>query len=578
MKRGQISKVLLAILLFSLTSCFKSKNKKEDALNFPLSGEISTLDPANSFDAISLSVVYQAYEQLYEYHYLLRPYKLVPLLAEDLPTIENDGKRYTIKIKKNVQYHDHPAFGGEPRFVTAQDFINQFKRLAFIPMRSNGWWLFDGKIVGINEYRTNVGSDFSKMLSTPIEGIKATDEHTLVIDLIRPYPQMMNALAMSFTSPVPAEIINATNNSLDDVIVGTGPYKLESWTRGSKLVMTKFEKYTPSFYPSQGDRLAHGKKLLADAGKRMPFIGKINFHVIKEAQTRWLQFLSGNLDFLRVPKDNYNSIVTASGELTDEYVKKGITLEIFSTLTYWWISFNMKDNLLGNNLNLRKAIAHAINVDRYIETFTNNIGLKSNSIYPPGIPGYDPSTTLPYQYNLELAKEYMVKAGYPGGKGLPELVYDTRESSTTQRQRAEFIKVQLEKIGIKIKVETNTFPSFLKKAKEGKLQLWLDGWSLDYPDAENVLQLLTTKNHPPGPNATNYSNQKFDELFEQLQIQENDNAKFANMKLMEKMINDDMPWALLYYARDYIVFHNRLKNFRYSDLLSTKVKYLTLKE
>lgn len=578
MKRGLINNIFFIVVLITMSSCLKSKVKNEDAINFPLSGEISTLDPANSFDAISLSVVYQAYEQLYEYHYLLRPYKLVPLLAEDLPIISNDGKRYTIKIKKNIQYHDHPAFHGKPRFVKAQDFINQFKRLAFIPMRSNGWWLFDGKILGLNEYRDQVQSNFEKMLSTDIKGVTAPDENTLIIDLVRPYPQMMNALAMSFASPIPDEVILATNNFLDDVIVGTGPYKLDSWSRGSKLVMTKFDKYNPSFYPSQGDRFAHGKKLLADAGKRMPFISKINFHVIKESQTRWLQFLAGNLDFLRVPKDNYNSIVTASGELTEEYVKQGISLEIFSTLTYWWVSFNMKDTLLGKNLNLRKAIAHAINVDRYIETFTNNIGLKANSIYPPGIPGYDPSTTLPYQYNLELAKEYMKKAGYPNGKGLPELVYDTRESSTTQRQRAEFIKVQLEKIGIKLKIETNTFPGFLKKAKEGKLQLWLDGWSLDYPDAENVLQLLTTKNHPPGPNATNYTNLEFDELFNKIQTQENEAPKFANMKQMEKIINDDMPWALLYYARDYIVFHSRLKNFRYSDLLTTKVKYLTIKD
>ncbi|EQC43235.1 ABC transporter substrate-binding protein [Bacteriovorax sp. Seq25_V] len=566
---------LILSVLLTLSSCFKSKSSNSKVLSFPLSGEISTLDPANSYDNVSLSVVYQGYEQLFEYHYLLRPYKITPLLATEMPRIENQGKRYIITIKKNIPYHDDPSFQGQKRFVKAEDFINQIKRLAFIPLRSNGWWLFDGRIKGLNKFRNDVQDDYEKLLDYKVEGLTAPDDHTLIIDLEQPYPQMMNALSMSFTSPIPREAIIYHKNMLDNIIIGTGAYKLDSWERGSKVTMSKFDEYHTSFYPAQGDRLAHSRKLLVDAGKRLPFIEKINFHVIKESQTRWLQFMSGNLDFLRVPKDNYQSLVTASGELTDEFKEKGVTLEIFSTLTFWWISFNMNDSLLGKNINLRKAIAHAINVDKYVQTFTNNIGLKANSIFPPGIPGYDPTKTLPYSYNVEKAKEYLAKAGFPNGKGLPELIYDTRGSSTTQRQRAEFIKVELQKIGINIKVQTNTFPGFLKKAKEGQLQIWLDGWSLDYPDAENVLQLLISKNHPPGPNATTYNNKKFDELFEKLKLLQNGPEKFAIMKEMEAMVIDDLPWALLFYSRDYIVYHNRLKNFRYSDLITNKVKYLS---
>lgn len=573
-------KKLIGILVLCslIISCTRKSKDDKSTMNFPLSGEISTLDPANSYDTVSMSVVYQGHEQLFEYHYLLRPFKIIPLLAEGMPKIENNGKRYTIKIKKNIQYHKSPAFKGQSRYVKAQDFINQIKRLAFKPLRSNGWWLFDGRIKGINQFRDEVGSDFEKMKSTKIEGLTAVDDHTLVIDLIKPYPQMINALAMSFTSPVPVEVLNHYNNALDEVLVGTGPYKLDKWVRASKVSMSKWENYHKSFYPAQGDRLAHSRKMLDDSGKRLPFIEKINFHIIKESQTRWLQFLSSNLDFLRVPKDNYNSLVTPSGELTKEYKKKNISLEIYSTLTFWWISFNMKDPFLGKNINLRKAIAHSINIDRYIQTFTNNIGLKANSIYPPGVPGYDPTRKLPYEYNIEKAKEYLAKAGFPEGKGLPELVYDSRGSSTTQRQRAEYIKNELGKIGIKVKVNMNTFPAYLKKAKEGKLQIWLDGWSLDYPDAENVLQLLTTKNHAPGPNATMYSNEEFDKNFEKLKLMQNTKDKFSLMKEMENIVIEDMPWSLLYYSRDYIIYHNRLKNFRYSDLIVNKVKYLRLKD
>ena len=131
----------LSLLL--LGSCKRvNKNGNEKILNFPLRSEISTLDPANSYDVTSGRVVYMGYEQLFEYHYLKRPYSLQPLLADGMPKIENGGKRYVFKIKKNVQYHQDPCFNGKERFVTAQDFINQIKRLAFLGTKSNGCLLY----------------------------------------------------------------------------------------------------------------------------------------------------------------------------------------------------------------------------------------------------------------------------------------------------------------------------------------------------------------------------------------------------------------------------------------------------
>ncbi len=570
------SSLILILLTITFSSCLRSKSNNDAHLNFPLSSEVDTLDPVNSYDAVSANVVYQGYEQLFEYHYLQRPFKLVPLLAEEMPKIEDDGKKYVIKIKQGIEYHPDICFNGKKRFVVADDFINQIKRLAFKPLRSNGWWLFDGRIKGINEFREKAGSDYEKMKSENISGLYATNDHTLVIELTEPYPQMINALAMSFTSPTPIEALDYYKNDLKQNMIGTGPYRLTNWTKQSKVQLEKFKSYHKAFYPGTGDRRAHGKKLLVDAGKRIPFIEKVTFHINKEAQTRWLQFLSGNLDFLRIPKDNYSSVITPEGVVNSEFQKKNISVDVFTTLTFWWIAFNMSDKILGENYKLRQAIAHAIDTRRYIETFTNNIGLKANSIYPPGIPGYDPTTNVPFAYDIEKAKTLLAEAGYPNGKGLPELVYDTRNSSTTQRQRAEFFKGELAKIGIKLKIQMNTFPGYLKKARDGKLQIWLDGWTLDYPDSENVLQLLTTKNAPPGPNASYFSDEEFDTLFNKLKIMENKPEKFQLMKKMEQIIQDKLPWVLLHYERDYYAIHNRLKNFRYSDLMANKIKYLRL--
>jgi len=237
----------------------------------------------------------------------------------------------------------------------------------------------------------------------------------------------------------------------------------------------------------------------------------------------------------------------------------------------------MHDPLLGKNLNLRKAIAHSINMDRYIQTFTNNTGQRSNSMLPPGIFGYDPSATLPYSYDLKKAREFLSKAGYPNGKNLPELVYDTRGETKTSLDQANFFKQELALIGIKLKVVTNDFQQFLEKSRTGKVQFFQDGWTLDYPDAENVFQLLITANFPPGPNASFYTNKNIDRMYEQLSKLPDGIEKKNLITKMEKTIQEQLPWIMQSYARNFILYHDSVKNFRQSDLTGNFPKYIRLK-
>jgi len=572
-----IKMLFKTILLFSLIFSCTKKNENKNELSLALSSLIATLDPANAYDSISASVVYQIHEQLYQYHYLKRPYTIIPLLAEGMPRIENNGKKYIIKIKKNVRYHDDPAFNGKPRFLKAQDFINQIKRLAYIPTKSNGSWLFQNKIVGFNDFRTSVGSDFNKFRTRTIKGIQAPDDHTLVINLVEPYPQMLYALAMSFTTPVPIELIEKYNNNLNFHAVGTGPFRLNDY--GPLHVhLKKFNFYRPSYYPNKGDRIATNSGFLKDAGKKIPFLDSIKYQVIRESQTRWLNFVSGKIDTLNVPKDNLYNTIDSTGNLQEDLKKQKIQFQTIPTLTYWWLSFNLRDPIVGKNLNLRKAIAHAIDTERFIRLITSSTGQRANSIYPPGIPGYDPSSKLPYTYDLSKAKDFLKKAGYPGGKGLPTLLYDMRNTSSNHRQIGEFIKKQLKKIGVNIVVNANTFPGFLAKSRNGNLQIWQDGWSLDYPDSENIFQLLISKNIPPGPNATYYSNPKLDKLFNEIKMIPNNKRKFSLMREMENMVHDDMPWVMLYYTRNYVLLHDQVKNFRPSDIINNNLKYVRLKK
>ncbi|MBL6990654.1 MAG: hypothetical protein ISR65_12790 [Bacteriovoracaceae bacterium] len=551
---------------------------KPNVLNYRLQSQIKTLDPAVSYDTVSAKVIYQAYETLYEYEYLKRPYTLKPLLAVGMPKITDNGKTYTIKIKKYISYHADPSLKGKSRYVTAQDFITQIKRVAFKPTRSQGWWAFDGKIVGLNEFREKAGKDIDVLKFYQVPGLIAINDNTLQIKLTTAYPQLKYILAMAFTSPIPKEAVDYYSNDLSNHVVGTGAFALKKWNRSSSVIMEKFRRYHRDYYPDTGDSYAKKNNLTSDAGSRLPFLDGIHFHIIKESQPAWLNFQAKKLDLLDVPKDNFDTVINPSGELMDDFIDRNIDLLKAETLVHYWFSFNMKDRLLGRNKNLRLAIAHAIDNDRYIELFSNNVALKANSIYVPGIFGYNSKRVPPYSYNFNLAKRYLKKAGYPQGKGLPTIVYDVRGGTTSSRQRAEFVKRELAKIGIKVRVSVNTFPSFLKKQSAGKLQFWQDGWALDYPDAENILQLLISQNVIPGPNATNYSNPKFDALYEKLRVLEDGPEKMSVMQKMEDIIFDDVPWALQLYQRYYLVKHGHLKNYRPSSLIKRNMKYLKLTE
>lgn len=573
-----MKKILLLICLLFI-SCNKSNDDAltNKVLNLVITSDISTLDPVNSFDSVSGSVIYNIYEQLYEYHYLNRPYELRPLLAEGMPIIENHGKRYIIKLKKNIRYHDHPAFNGKARFVTAQDFVTQFKRLAFAPLKSTGWWIIDGVIEGVNDFRKTSANDFSKFQTAIIGGIQTPDSQTLIINLIQPSPQFIYKLAMSFVSPIPMEVIEYEKNHLDTHAIGTGPYYLDMADLKKEITLTKFPYFHESFYPTEGDRFANNRGLLKDAGEKIPFLGSLVFKVVKDYNARWELFSKRKLDIIVLPQELYNQVFDDVGNLKEEIRSKNIRLQTVSTLTYWWLAFNMHDPLWGKNLYLRKAVAHAINMDRYIQIFTNNTGQRANSMLPPGIFGYDPSATLPYKYDQKKAREFLSKAGFPNGKNLPELVYDTRGENKTSLDQADFFKQELAQIGIKLKVVSNDFQQFLEKSRTGQVQFFQDGWTLDYPDAENVFQLLTTANISPGPNASFYTNKTIDRMYEQLSKMPDGNDKKNLIKKMEKTVQEELPWIMQHYARNFILYHDSVKNFRQSDLIGSFPKYIRLK-
>jgi oligopeptide transport system substrate-binding protein len=570
----------MTLVLFYLTyHGFKKLNLSplsEQTIRLTLDDKIDSLDPAKAFTDDSLLVSAQVMEPLYQYHYLKRPYELEPLLADGLPEVSQNGTLIRIKIKKNVFYHPHEAFLGKRREVIADDFILQFKRLSLHDLQSPGRGLFIGIIEGFDEYPLQVQNKWEQIFQTDMSGIEAIDRYTIQLRLKKNEPNLGYYLALNFISPTPKEIITYYQNNLDNVLIGTGPYIFKNYNNGI-IEMDKNRTYREDYYPSAGDRYANLEKLLDSSKERIPFVDKLKFYVTASEGERWEKFFKDEIDILTVPKSFISKIYGQAGSHNTEIKNKGIVVKHFPILANRWLAFNMKNPLFGKNDNLRKAIAHAINYERYIELLSNNTNLRANSILVPGISGYLPAKEFRFNYNPDLAKEFLRKAGYGPNTSPLTLVYSTRGNQSINVMEAEFFKEHLEAIGLKIKIEVITFPEFLKRGRAGELSLFTDNWLFDYPDGENIFQLLISKNSP-GINKSGYSNPDMDRLYEELKKTSNVDKRYGIINEMESIAYKEIPWIPLMYESSFVLLHPKIKNFRKSSIIRNYIKYLKIED
>lgn len=568
--------VLIAVLGLGFLGWkkFRPNGGSRSQLNLSLDNAIESLDPAKSFSDDSLVVSSQVLEPLYQYHYLKRPYEIQPLVAESLPQFEQKGSVLKIKLKKNILYHVHPVFEGKKRVLKAQDFVVQFKRLAMESLKSPGRSLFSGLVIGFDSYGKKIGEDWKKINSTDLEGVEAPDDQTLIIRMNRAEPNIIYYLALNFVVPIPWEIVEAEENHLDKILVGTGPYELTGF-QDNYYAMKKFAGYRMDNYPSSGDRYANVEKLLDSSKEKIPFIDEVRFYVTSQEADRWEMFLKHDIDLLTVPKTFIPQLYDNKGDLSAELKGSDVKLKHFPILANRWLAFNMKHPLVGQNDFLRRAIAYSIDYSKYVQVLSQNTNLRANSILVPGISGYLPAKDFRFKYDTNLAKEYLKQAGFDSPEKMPTIVYSTRGNQSIHLLEADFIKTHLEAIGLKVEIEVLAFPDFIRKGRAGELMFFTDNWLFDYPDGENILQLLVSTNFP-GVNKSAYSNAKIDELYKELKLTSNLDQRDKIIQQMEEIVFDDLPWIPMMYESSFVIQYPEIKNFRKSSIIRNYVKYLKL--
>lgn len=578
----------LAILCLALVACGDSDGKgKSDAPNAPQkkifqylrSSAHKSLDPVKQFDAASAELISNVYDTLLEYHYLKRPYELAPNLLTKLPDLSEDGLTYSFELRKDVKFIDDPCFpGGKGRALTADDVIYSLKRFAHGSLNVKSYVLMAGTIAGMDEYRAETlkpGADMNKL---DIAGLKKVDDHHFTMTLTRKNPLALLPLAATQTAIVAREAVEKYGEEFERRTVGTGPFRLKDLQRRGVTILEKNPNYHLT-YPAEGMPEDEAAGLVAAKGQKLPFVDEVHLPLIEEPQPAMLKFMSGGMDWIGMDRDNFVKMAFKDDKgfrLQPAYATK---FEIYSedTLSTEYWSFNLKDPLIGKNKALRQAIAYALDSAGFIAKMRNGRGQVLKTIVPTPIAGSQKDIqTEWYAPNIELAKKKLAEAGYPGGKGLPELTVEIRSSTTQSRQDFEFNRAELEKAGIKIKASFQTFSAWLQRIESGNFQIALSGWQADYPDAENFYQLLYGPNKVPGPNQSSWDNAEYNKLFEEARFMENGPARFELFKKMHALIYEDVPVIFVFNGTAVGLRQKWVKNFKRHMMIDVPFKYFDI--
>ena len=550
----------LGLVLLSASNLQAQSRPSEKVLRYAFPIAETGFDPAQLSDLYSRIVTASIFDALYGYDYLARPVKVRPNVAVGMPVISDDFRTYTVKIKPGIYFADDPAFGGKKRELSAHDFVYSYKRI-FDPKTKSPTYsvLEEEKLIGMEDLRRAAekpGASFN--YDKEVEGIRALDRYTLQFKLKETRPRFIYQLAdPGILGAVAREVVEKYGDKIMEHPVGTGPFKLDQWTRSSRMSFIKNPNFREEFYeaePAADD--ARSQAIYQQMkGKRLPMVDRVEISIIEENQPRWLSFLGGDQDLLERLPNAFAYQAIPNNRLAPNLVKKQISMERVPnpdvTVTY----FNMEDPIVGgytpDKVALRRAIALAYNSEEEIRLPRRNQAIPAQGPIQPMTYGYDPKfKTEMSEFNRARAAALLDMFGYidrdgDGWRDLPDgkpllLKYSTTPDAAS-RELNEIWKKNMDAAGIRIEFKIGKWPEHLKAARAGKLMLWGLGYSANTPDGAGALVL----GYGPGKGQNNlarFENAGFDQLYQKQQLMPDGPERLSTMQQAVKIMVAYMPY------------------------------------
>ena len=471
-------------------------------------------DPVRVGDQYSAMVVEAIFERLLTYDYLARPAKLVPMAAEALPDVTDDGKTYTFRLRPGIHFAPDPAFKGGQRELIAQDFVYSYMRFADPANRAPYGFMLAGKIKGLDALAAAAKKSGRFDYNAKLPDLEAVDRYTLRIRLARTDYNFAYVVAHTSFSAVAREVIDAYRGQTDAHPVGTGAYQLKEWQRAAKIILEAnpgYRGFIWDFKPEPGNKWDE-VLVAAMQGKSMPQVGRVEITVMEEDQTRWLSFNQKQLDLLNLPATFRAQVFEPGGALKVVWVNAQISVfsQVDPEVIYTF--FNFRDPVVGGfskeKIALRRAIILAYKVDEDISVIRKGMAVPAEMPIPRGVVGHDPAYRSLNQRNAGLANLLLDRFGYRKGDdgfrrmpdGTPLVIRYASSPSLIDREHNELWQKSLEAIGVRIVFDIAPFSEHLKAARACQLMMWESAWGADIPDGDNFMQLLY------GPNAGQSNN------------------------------------------------------------------------
>jgi len=533
MKRKSLLVLLTLILAFGtvLAAC-GSKNEgtgntdtgsategnglaKDQILKINLSAEPPTLDPAQAKDSQTNTVLKFLYEGLVR---IDADGKEAPGVAKDWD-ISPDGLKYTFTLNPDAKWSNGDA-------ITSEDFVRSWERAlkpeTASPYAYQLYYIKGAEGYNLSKDETYTGTkitDFSQV------GVKATDEHTLEVTLENPTPYFLGLTAFYTYYPVhpSADTNDKFFTDYKNMIVN-GPFVMDSYAKGQKIVVKKNDGY----------HAASDIKLT-----------QIDMSLTNSSASELQAYKSGQLDYTGAPNGEIPSdqIPSVKAELPDEFKATGIAS------TYYY-QFNVNEAPF-NNAKIRKAFAMSIERQPIVDKVTQGGQIPAYGFVPPGIRGEngefrDEHKDDYFTENVEEAKallaEGMKEEGYTTLPAVT-LIYNTSDSHA--KIALAIADMWKKNLGVDVKTENQEWGVFLENRQNQNFQVARAGWSADYNDPYNFLEMWTTGNTN---NDSKFSNEQYDKDVKDTVKATDPAARMAAFADAEKiLIQDEMGVMPIYY-------------------------------
>jgi oligopeptide transport system substrate-binding protein len=457
------------------------------------------LDPHMAFDELSFVAIKLLFDGLLEYDL---DANLIPQLAEALPEVTEEGKVFRFRLRNGIFFHD-----GQP--VTAEDIRWSMERMLDPKIGSPGFTFYT-QLDGLDAYRQGKAKH--------IQGIQVLDPHTIEFRLKAPDQTFLNAMAMTFAYPVPRSLYETRPHEAASKPIGTGPFSLQEWEAGVRLVFKRNHKYWDRTKPYV-DRIVFLENLTRDAAM--------------------MRFRTGEIDHAhRFSPSDYLYLIQSKAwkPYRIQEPEKDI----------WGVVMNCGIPPF-TNVHVRRAVAYALDREGWSRARNHRLRPTGQPI-PPGILGYDPLLEVRHVFNLARAKEEMRLAGYPNG--IQQEVELWIGHGSTGRFYGELTQQDLAKIGIKIRLKPVAFALYMEESgKPGRVPMMISGWSQDFPDPADFLDILfhsrAIHDHD-SENRSFYSNPKLDALLDRARIEQDRDRRRQMYIRAQQIVVKDAPWAFMW--------------------------------